>query len=217
MNKMNTKTILAMGITGCILIVILGGCSKSMTPSDSVPSAQSGITVDGSIAHLLISWNEVEGATSYTVYDTKDGTIPTSTNYFKTYSVTTNSLRLSEVSLGVTYTFAVTATNDIGESGFSSLSTGATLVPTNPGATATTGKIRITWDAVTGAASYFIYDTKDGTVPTTTNYFKYYSVSKDSLSLTGVTAGSPYQFVVSAVDSDGNEGGLSAIASVTAQ
>ncbi len=140
MNQLNAKTILVIGITGCILIGILGGCSKSVAPSDSVPSVPSGVTVTGSIAHLFISWNAVDGATSYTVYDTKDGTIPNSTNYFKTYSVTTNSLTLSAVSLGVTYTFTETATNDNGESGFSSISTGATLVPANVSATASTGE-----------------------------------------------------------------------------
>ena len=217
MNKINAKTILVVCMTGCILVGILGGCSKSVTPSDNVPSAPSGVTVAGSIAHLYISWNPVDGATSYTVYDTKDGSVPSSSNYFKTYSVTSNSLMLSEVSLGVMYTFAVTATNDNGESAFSAISTGLTLVPKNVSATATTGNIKITWNGVSGAASYNVYDTKDGTAPTTGNYFKYYTVTRDSLSLTGVTVGSPYQFVVTAVDSDGDEGGLSTIASVTAQ
>jgi len=183
----------------------------------SVPSAPLGVTVTGSIVQLFIGWNAVDGATSYTVYDTKDGSIPSSTNYFKTYSVASNSLTLSDVSLGVTYKVAVTATNDNGESALSSVASGATLVPTNVSATATTGSIHITWNTVTGAESYYVYDTKDGTIPTASNYFKYYSPTRDSLTLTGVTAGAPYKFVVSAVDSDGNEGGLSAMDTVTAK
>jgi hypothetical protein len=75
---------------------------------------------------ITISWNAVNGAASYNLYDTKDGTIPTNTNYFKVYSITTPSKYLVNASTGTLYEFAVEAINSSGSSALSEIASTTT-------------------------------------------------------------------------------------------
>jgi fibronectin type 3 domain-containing protein len=202
-------------------VALLGGCSlgTSGTTSGATPGAPTGVVVTQGIATLTLSWNAVAGATSYTVYDTVDGSIPTTSNFHKSFSTTDPTLTITITSttlLGTAYAFVVSASNDNGEGRLSSVETGATLFPTNVQAiTTSSGAMTITWDAVSGAASYNVYDTKDGSMPTTMVYNATYSKTTTTLHLINCSSGDLYTFAVTAVDSNDYEGALSSVAQVT--
>jgi hypothetical protein len=126
MNKSSRFALLA------CLVLLCAGCSNPGN-TGAVPSAPTGVTAssvaltDGSGDEITISWNAVDGVTSYNVYDTKDGSTPTTTHYFKSYQVTgALSQQLINVSLKTAYQFIVTAVNSSGESAASSIATTTT-------------------------------------------------------------------------------------------
>ena len=95
------------------------------------PATPTGLTVSSSVNpsggdEIVISWNAVSGASSYNLYDTKDGTTPTTSNYFKVYDITGASETLVNVSTATYYEFVVTAVNSYGESNPSSVETTTT-------------------------------------------------------------------------------------------
>jgi hypothetical protein len=112
-----------------VAIVMFFGCSNP-TSSASGPATPTGLTASSAnIAggdSITITWNSVSGATSYSLYDTKDGTTPTASNYFKVYSPSTTSEYLTNVSLGTLYKFAVAAVNSAGASALSGIYTTTT-------------------------------------------------------------------------------------------
>ncbi len=111
------------------VVVLIVGCSNPAT-SSSLPTTPTGLTVSSAAVaggdSITITWNASTGATSYTLYDTKDGTTPTATNYFKIYTVTATTESLVNVSTGTLYIFAVSAVNSSGSSALSAIASTTT-------------------------------------------------------------------------------------------
>src|SRR5208337_1158694 len=161
--------------------------------------APSGLTATAGNAQVSLTWNASSGATSYYVKRsttsggpyTQIGT-PTATNYTDT-----------GLSNGTTYYYVVSAVNSAGESA-NSVEVSATpnappAAPTGLTASAGNAQVSLTWNASTGATSYHVKrsTTSGGPytqigAPTATNYTD-----------TGLTNGTPYYYVVSAVNSAG--------------
>jgi hypothetical protein len=102
-------------VVSLVLALIVMGCSNS------VPSAPTGLTVSsealsGGGDKITIAWNAVSDATSYTIYDTKDGTTPSTSNYFKYYTTTNTTYYLTNVSMRTLYHVIVMANNSYGTS-----------------------------------------------------------------------------------------------------
>jgi len=120
---------LGIGFFVVLLLLLLSDCSSPASPS--VPTTPTGLSatsaaLSGGGDSITISWNAVTGATSYNLYDTKDGTTPTTTNFFKLYSISSPSEQLVDVSTGTTYQFAVSAINANGPSPLSSVASTTT-------------------------------------------------------------------------------------------
>jgi fibronectin type 3 domain-containing protein len=151
----------------------------------------------------MLTWNAVEGATSYKVYRAakEDGT------YGLLGSTSATSYTNTGAKEGVTYYYMVTAVNDSGESAFSNTVSGqnkaVTPKPSAPvvkiGNSATSGKPMLTWNAVSGATSYKVYraTSKSGT------YSLLGTVTATSYTNTGAKAGTTYYYKVKAVNSAG--------------
>jgi hypothetical protein len=96
------------------------GYSTPDKPNDGndnqAPAIPTGLTARVEGNTVYVEWNSVNGATSYKLYDTKDGTIPTVAHKFKVYKTTKPTKVLSDVTIGDTYTFAVSALTPEGES-----------------------------------------------------------------------------------------------------
>jgi fibronectin type 3 domain-containing protein/DNA-binding protein YbaB len=164
---------------------------------------------------VTLSWNPVDGATSYNIYY---GTAPGLTTASEHVQTVTNSYLQPNLTNGTTYYYRVSAVGAVGES---PLSIELSVVPQIPapsmpdGVTATAGdtKVTLAWSSVPTATSYNIYW---ATTP---------GVTKDSNKLENKTSpylhdartnGVTYYYRVSAVNV-GGESLLSAEVSATPQ
>jgi len=187
-------------------LTLVTGCSSSGSPGGgggNPPSAPTGLTATAGNQQVSLSWNASAGATSYNV---KRGTA-SGGPYATVSSPTATSYNDTGLTNGTTYYYVVSAVNSYGESGNSSEASAKPVLPIPPaptGLTATPGnqQVGLTWNASAGATSYNV---KRGTAsggpyttvssPTTTNYTD-----------TGLNNGTPYYYVVTAVNASGESG-----------
>ena len=151
----------------------------------------------------MLTWDAVDGATSYKVYRATSQNGPCRL----LGSVTTTTYVNTGAKDGVTYYYKVTAINDSGESAFSNTVSGqnkaVTPKPSAPvvkiGNSATSGKPMLTWNAVSGATSYKVYraTSQNGT------YSLLGTVTATSYINTGAKDGVTYYYKVKAVNSAG--------------
>ena len=146
----------------------------------------------------LITWGASVGALSYNIsYGTSSG------NYSTTLSSVTSPYTVTGLSSGSTYYFMVTALTVNGSTNGSSQ---VSATPALPGAFTITnvnaagGQPILTWAASANAASYTVkYGTSAGSYPNPAS-----SSAVSPYTFTGLTAGTPYYFMVTAVNSYGN-------------
>nr|WP_052339928.1 glycoside hydrolase family 48 protein [Gorillibacterium massiliense] len=170
----------------------------------SVPSAPTGLTATAGNAQVSLSWTASAGATSYNV---KRATVSGGPYTTVATGVTTTSYTNTGLTNGTAYYYVVSAVNSAGES-VNSTQVSATpvsgvTVPAAPtGLTATAGntQVALSWTASTGATSYNVKRATTSGGPYTTVST---GVTTTSYSDTGLTNGTTYYYVVSAVNSAG--------------
>ena len=151
----------------------------------------------------MLTWNAVEGATSYRIYrSTSRGS-----GYSLLGTTTATSYTNTGAKAGTTYYYRVKACNDAGLSPYSNVVSGkvksVTPKPAAPvvkiGHSAASGKPMLTWNAVSGATSYKVYraTSQKGT------YSLLGTVTATSYTNTGAKAGTTYYYKVKAVNSAG--------------
>ena len=151
----------------------------------------------------MLTWNAVEGATSYRIYrSTAKGS-----GYSLLGTTTATSYTNTGAKAGTTYYYRVKACNDAGLSPYSNIVSGqvksVTPKPSAPvvkiGHSASSGKPMLTWNAVSGATSYNVYraTSQNGT------YSLLGTVTATSYTNTGAKAGTTYYYKVKAVNSAG--------------
>ncbi|MGO8998729.1 MAG: hypothetical protein ACLQVI_35855 [Polyangiaceae bacterium] len=192
--------------------LFLASCGSSGPATPTITSATAAID------SITVTWTSVPGSASYNVYDALTG-VPSSSNSIDSNSTNspTTSLTFTPSSLGVPLVIAVTAVDPNGnESNDSGTRTIATLVPTAVAVVdqvSGTKNLLVSWDAVSGAASYNVYATKSATsggpAPTANGGGTNVAAPATSDAWDAVTAGDYYTFAVTAVDAAGNEGGIS--------
>ena len=129
------------------------GEAKTVVTNHNIPGVPTNISyycVDVKSATgsaISISWNPVEGATSYDVEINGD-----------IYQSTTNTAIIQNLFPGVSYTFRVRANKDTVIGAWSSLISCTPIVmpPTNVSASVVDDNIRIEWDPIAGASLYEI-------------------------------------------------------------
>jgi endoglucanase len=189
-------------------VKVFGAEPSGGTPQP--PAAPTGLTATPGNGQVALSWTASSGATSYTV---KRSTVSGS-GYANVASPTATTYTNTGLTNGTAYFFVVSATNSVGTSANSSqVSATPQAPPSAPtGLTATAGnaQVALSWTAVSGAASYNV---KRATV-TGAPYTTVASPAVANYTNTGLTNGTTYFFVVSAVNG-GGESANSAQASAT--
>ena len=179
---------------------------RSATPSATPPpGAPMNIRASAGDNQVIVSWDNAAGATSYNLYF---GTAAGVTKVSGTKITGAASPRaVTSLANGTTYFFVVTAVNANGESGVSfeaSALPTATPPPAAPSltsATAGNAKVTLAWGAVAGATSYNVYY---GTATGVTKASGTKSAGATSpYDVTGLTNGTPYFFIVTAVGTGG--------------
>jgi len=181
-----------------------GGGGDS-APAATAPGAPSSLIANAGDNSVTLSWSPAAGATSYNTYrGTATGI--TKANGTKVSGVQSPNV-VSGLTNGTPYYFVVTAVNAAGESGISAEKTATPSAtpppgaPANPRTEAGDAQATISWDSVGGATSYNIYrGTSSGVTKATGTQTA--GVTSPSV-VAGLTNGTAYFFVVTAVNANG--------------
>jgi fibronectin type 3 domain-containing protein len=175
----------------------------SATPAAAPPpGAPTGLTATAGNQQVALSWGAVTGATGYNV---KRSTTSGS-GYSTVSSPSTASYTDTGLTDGTTYYYVVTATSAAGESAnstqVSATPVAAPAAPTGLTATAGNQQVALSWAASSGAASYNVKrSTTNGSGYSTVN-----SPTTTTYTDTGLTNGTTYYYVVTAVNAGGQSG-----------
>ena len=157
-----------------------------------------------------LTWNAVSGATSYRVFRSESR----GTGYSLLGTTTATSYTNTGAAVGKTYYYRVKAVNSVGTSGHSNIVSGKakTAAPAAPSVTAgnsSTGKPKLTWNAVSGAVKYEVYrSTRQNS-----GYSLLGTTTSTSYVNTGASTGTTYYYRVKAVNRNGLARGYSNIVS----
>ena len=150
---------------------------------------------NASTGKVTLKWKAVKGASKYEIYraTSKTGT------YTKIYTTSGTSFTNTSTNPGYSYYYKVRAIDKNGNKSDYSKIVGRTCDCAAPVVkvtnVASTGKIKLTWGDVTGAAKYEVYraTSKTGT------YTKIYTTTGTSMINTSVTPGKTYYYKVKAI------------------
>jgi hypothetical protein len=171
------------------------------------PPAPTGLVASAGNAQVTLNWNASSGATSYNVKRSTNNGGPYTTI---ATGVTTTSFTNTGLTNGTTYFFVVSAVNSVGESGNSNQASATPQnaqtpppAPTNLVASPGNAQVTLNWNASSGATSYNVKRSTNNGGPYTTIAT---GVTATSFTNTGLTNGTTYFFVVSAVNAIGESG-----------
>ena len=167
-----------------------------------VPAVPAGLVATAGNAQVSLTWTASGGATSYHVKRATASGGP----YTQVGVPTTASYTDSGLTNGTTYYYVVSAVDAAGESANSAQASAEPVapaqVPAVPGglvATAGNAQVSLTWTASTGATSYHVKRATVSGGP----YTQVGAPTASSYTDTGLTNGTKYYYVVSAVDAAG--------------
>jgi len=197
------------GFLAAACLAVLGGCGSagsvvtSTKTSASVPATPAGLTATAGNATVALSWTASSGATGYNV---KRGTT-SGGPYTQLAAPTAASYTDSAVTNGTAYYYVVSALDATGESANSAgasatpkaPSSGPPAAPTNLMATAGNAQAGLTWSASSGATGYHVKRATTSGGP----YTQVAAPTSASYTDTGLTNGTTYYYVVSALTSAG--------------
>jgi fibronectin type 3 domain-containing protein len=199
-------------ITGCFVYLLLGlllaGCGGYSNGGgngggggSNPPSAPTGLTASAANAQVNLTWNASSGATAYYLKRSTTSGGP----YTQIATPTAASYADNSVTNGTKYYYVVSAYNSYGQSANSAEVNATPMAPPAPGAPAGlealagNAQVSLTWTASNSATSYHVKRS-------TTNGGPYTQISAPTAANftdTGLTNGTAYYYVVSALNSAG--------------
>ncbi|MEO7101160.1 MAG: LamG-like jellyroll fold domain-containing protein [Luteolibacter sp.] len=175
------------------------GANSSEAAAITIPAAPAGLSATAaSSSQINLSWSTSTGAASYNV---KRSTTSGSGYVSVATGLTTASYTDTGLSSGTSYYYIVTAVNSSGES-VASVQASALTIPAAPAGlsatAASTSQINLSWSTSTGAASYTVKrSTTSGSGYTSVAT----GVTTTSYTDTGLSSGTSYYYIVTAVNS----------------
>lgn len=175
------------------------------------PGTPTGLAATGGNAQVSLTWNASSGATSYNVERSTTSGGP----YTTVSSPATTSYTDATVTNGTTYYYVVSATNSYGTSANSTQVSATPTAPippapTNLTATAGVQEVMLAWTASTGAATYNVKRATASGGPFNTIA----SPTNTSYTDSGLTAGTTYYYVVTALNGAGESGNSNQISAI---
>lgn len=163
---------------------------------DNPPSSPTLSGTSNSTSSISLSWNSISTANSYDVYTCGNQKIAT---------VNSNSYTITGLNPGTTYSYKVRATNSNGNSSFSSCKSVSTqqpvvVIPATPtlsGSSNSASSISLSWNAISNATSYELYNCNNQLITTRTS---------NSYTHTGLNSGTTYTYKIRAKNSAGTSG-----------
>jgi fibronectin type 3 domain-containing protein len=176
--------------------------SATPTAAPTIPPAPANLQATAGNAQVSLTWSPSTGATSYNVKRSTNSGGP----YSQIGSPATSSYHDTGLTNGTAYYYVVSAVNSAGQSADSSQASAtpnapaaAPATPTNLKATAGNAQVSLAWSASAGATSYNLKSSTTSGGP----YSQIASPSNNSYADTGLTNGTTYYYVVSAVNASG--------------
>jgi hypothetical protein len=197
-------TIILLLQTGCAGI---GGNAGGGKTGMSVPSVPAGLSAAAGNAQVVLNWTASSRATVYNV----KRSITTGGPYAQISTPTVPNFTDTGLTNGTAYFYVVSASNSVGQSA-NSAEVNATPVPPPPAtptglaATAGNAQVSLNWNASTGATSYHV---KRSTASGSETQIS--APASNSFTDTGLTNGTKYFYVVSAVNSGGESANSSEV------
>ena len=180
----------------------------SATPVLPAPATPTGLMAAAGNAQISLTWNTSFGATSYHVKRSTSSGAETQIS-----APTSNSFTDTSLTNGTKYFYVVSAVNSGGESANSSevnaTPTAPALPPVTPTglqATAGNAQVMLNWNSSTGAASYHVKRSTASGAETQIS-----APTSNSFTDTGVSNGTKYFYIVSAVNSNGESANSSEV------
>ena len=176
---------------------IVSGKAKAAAPA--APSVTIG---NSSTGKPRLTWKAVSGAVSYRIYRSESR----GTGYSLLGTTSSTSYVNTGAAVGKTYYYRVKAVNRDGmASGYSNIVSGKATLPApvlNIGLSVSSGKPKLTWNAVSGATSYRVFRSESRG----SGYSLLGTTTSTSYTNTGAAAGKTYYYRVKAVNSVGTSG-----------
>jgi fibronectin type 3 domain-containing protein len=167
------------------------------------PTAPANLAATAGNAQISLSWSRSTGATGYNVKRSAVSGGP----YAQVAVPSTNSYTDAGLTNGTTYYYVVSAFNSAGQSADTAQAgatpaapTGLPATPANLTATAGNAQVSLSWSVSTGATSYNVERSTTSGGP----YSQIAASSTNSYIDAGLTNGTTYYYVVSAVNSAGD-------------
>ena len=193
--------LLAVSLAGCMGYSKASGGSNGGGGGSNSPTTPSGLTASAANAQVSLTWNVSSGATAYYVKRSTTAGGP----YTQIAAPTTTTYADSSVTNGTKYYYVVSAYNSYGESANSaevSATPTAPLPPSAPtGLQATAGNTQVilAWTTSPGATSYHVKRSTTSGGP----YTQVAAPTTLSDTDAGLTNGTTYYYVVSALNAAG--------------
>jgi fibronectin type 3 domain-containing protein len=194
---------------------------NALPPTADAPATPANITAVGGTGQVTLSWASVSNATAYNVYYATSSSVSkfTGTKISSAFSPYVQ----TGLTAGTSYYFVVTAVNSVGESETSSPASATTTAtppaptvpaaPTGVIATGGTNQVTLSWSPAASATAYNVYYATTGGV-TTASGTKMSTVTSPAV-LTGLTSGTTYYYIVTAVNSVGESAASVQVAAAT--
>ncbi len=195
------------------------------TETPTVPTAPQNVqATKQSDTEILLSWDAVEGASKYAIYESLTSSV--SSAQLLNGEWTSTSARISEIQSNTTYYYWITAKNSQGESVHSSMVSimieeeqpQVPSVPQNLRARAVAGvpdEVNLSWNSSQNAVRYVVYEH-------TTNNPDSASVVESNVTGTsaiygGLESGKTYYYWITALNANGDESDYSNVATFTTE